>query len=259
MSALAAIQSRFHAFVVAGAPASGLVAATTKASAETLMAVYSDAYRLRLIEAMAEDFPALRRFVGEDEFDPLARAYIAAYPSRHFSIRWFGQRLPQFLSATPAYAARPVLAEIAAYEWALGLAIDAADATPVGVAVLAQVPPERWGELRLTFHPSLSRLDLRWPVPSYRQAVEKNESPLPALEPAGEPVAWIVWRQDIQVMFSSLAVAEARLIDQARAGAPFGSLCAALAEEHDPDQAALTAASFLKRWVSESLIVAVAT
>jgi hypothetical protein len=258
MNALAAIQARFHAFVVNGAPASDLVRGTAKADAGTLLGVYFDAYRLRLIEALGEDFPALRRFLGEDEFDRLARAYLAAHPSRHFSVRWFGRRLPGFLAGTTPYADRPALAEIAAYEWALGLAIDAADATPVEIADLARIPPERWGNLCLSFHPSLSRLDLRCPVPAYRQAVEK-EKPLPPLDPADAPVAWIVWRQDILVAFRSLDAVEAELMDRARDGATFGSLCTRLAEEREPEQAALAAASFLKGWIGEGLIVAVAT
>ena len=54
-----------------------------RADRDTLLAVYRDGYALRLVEALGIDYPGLRAFAGPDDFDTMARAYIAATPSRH--------------------------------------------------------------------------------------------------------------------------------------------------------------------------------
>ncbi|MDF5996175.1 DNA-binding domain-containing protein [Pseudomonas aeruginosa] len=41
---------------------------------------------------LREDFPALQQWLGEESFEQLALAYIAAWPPRHFSIRWLGEK-----------------------------------------------------------------------------------------------------------------------------------------------------------------------
>ena len=40
---------------------------------------------------------------GPADFDHMARAYIAAHPSRHPSVRWYGKDVADFLAATPPY------------------------------------------------------------------------------------------------------------------------------------------------------------
>src|SRR5690606_40146004 len=55
--------------------------------------VYADAYRLRLIEALAHNYPRLQQLLGEEEFSTVARSYLDEHPSRSVSVRWFGNRL----------------------------------------------------------------------------------------------------------------------------------------------------------------------
>lgn len=254
---LADIQARFHGFVVGdeAAPAE-LVRPGARADAETLLAVYRDGYRLRLLEALGVDYPALKRHLGEEDFDKLGRAYIAAVRSRHYSIRWFGRRLAAFLEGDADWLARPEAAALARWEWALGEAADAADAAATSKDIFASIPPERWTEVRFSFHPSLRRLDLAWPAPPFRQAVEAEEPSPPALAPLDFQIAWAIWRDGTKILYRSLAADEAVALDAARAGVPFGRLCELLAESLE-DGAAQAAAGFLGVWVGSGWIVGV--
>src|SRR3990167_9687947 len=76
-------------------------------SAEQGLAIYHNAYRARLLEALRGDYPAVHGWLGDAEFDALAGAYIAAHPSQHFSLRWLGAELANFIDAylVPAQAA----------------------------------------------------------------------------------------------------------------------------------------------------------
>lgn len=64
------------------------------------LAVYARSYALRLIECLREEFPVLRRLVGDQVFDLFAGAYVAAQPSRSYSLYGLGAGFADFLEAT---------------------------------------------------------------------------------------------------------------------------------------------------------------
>src|SRR4030067_3631289 len=110
-------------------------------SAEERLPIYANAYRLRLLEALGTDYPGLHTVLGDDEFDAMGRAYIAAHPSPYFSLRWFGDRMSEFLRTTAPYDKYPVLTEMAAFEWAQSHAFESADTAGARINDLAALPP----------------------------------------------------------------------------------------------------------------------
>ncbi|MBX3500491.1 MAG: putative DNA-binding domain-containing protein [Alphaproteobacteria bacterium] len=261
MSALAALQAEFAAWMRGTpAPADALrarVLDTAKADRDTLLAVYRDAYALRLIEALTTDYPGLLAMAGPAEFDMMARAYIAAHPSTQPSVRWFGRDLADFLAATSPFSATPAAADMARFEWALGEAYDAADAEPLSFEQLAAAPPQAWESLRLSFVPSLRRLSLTHQAPQafqHRDAVAPGELDVPAEEGA---VDWLIWRPSAgaDAQFRSMSPDEARALDTMRGGTTFPMMCAALAREAGAEEAAAErAAGLLRAWLDGGLI-----
>src|SRR4051812_11219845 len=63
------------------------------------LGVYARMYGARLIDVLFEDYPRVAALVGQDRFTGLARQYVAAHPSTHPSLRWFGRRFPDVLDA----------------------------------------------------------------------------------------------------------------------------------------------------------------
>ena len=61
------------------------------------LAVYVNAYRARLREALAADHPRLAAHLGDERWLALCDAYIDAHPSTARSLRTFGDRLPGFV------------------------------------------------------------------------------------------------------------------------------------------------------------------
>src|SRR5262245_5516014 len=104
---------------------------TSKADRTTLLDVYRDGYTLRLIEVLTGDYPGVLALAGPDDFDYMARAYIAAHPSRYRSVRWYGGKLADFLAATPPFDRSPDVAEMARFEWTLSEAFDSPAVTPL--------------------------------------------------------------------------------------------------------------------------------
>jgi hypothetical protein len=254
-ASLESLQRVFRDFVVYGSgPLASQVVESESVPAGERLAIYSLAYRLRLCEALELDFPGLKGLLGSSGFSTMGRAYVDAHPSRHPSIRWFGAHLAGFLGTEAPYRETPALAEMAAFEWAISLAFDAADAGAVALADVAALPADAWPALRLVFHPSVQRLDLRWNVAALRRAVERDEAP-GRCEAADVPVAWIVWRKNLMSHYRSMAVDEAVSLDAAVGGASFAELCEGLCEWMDAQHVALHAAGLLKGWVTEQMLV----
>jgi len=254
---LGELQKTFQQFLLAGEPAiRHHVTDTERCDADTRLGVYYDAYRLRLIEALETDFVALRACVGDERFDAIGRAYIDVWPSRHPSLRYFGQHLSRFLKEDVRYRDEPVLAELALFDWTLIDAFDAQDVPLLRLDTVGTIAPEDWPTMRFSAHPSLRRIDLMWNAPEIWQAVDaKTELPSPVR--ATHPRAWLVWRKALNSFFRELPVDEAWSIDALLAGATFGEICEGLTEWIDAQNVAAHAAALLKTWIAEDMLQAV--
>jgi len=259
VSALAELQRALQRHVLdaenldAAMEANAFVVADTRASAQRRLGVYAHAYRARLHEVLAKDYPGLRALAGEETFDAIAHDYIAAMPSHHPNARWYGARLAAFLSEDPRWNAQPELSEMAALDWAFGLAFDASDARSLTFDELAAVAPQDWPALRFALHPSLRWLSFERNVAAIRRALDHVEV-LPPLERFDMPQPWVIWRHDFSVRHRRLADEEAALLAELADGASFADLCETLSALHAPDAVALQAATLLRTWVADGWI-----
>lgn len=253
MSTLADLQVDFQDHLLRGGTAvERHVLGTARVPLETRLGIYRGAYRSRLGEALASNFPALAKLLDED-FHRLAEAYVATHDSPFFSIRNYGDDLPRFLAAHEDYAGAPLLAELARWEWAMTGVFDAANAAVLGHEALARVEPREWAQLRFRWHPSVQRLALNWNVPQTWKALT-GDSERPAVEYSAAPMQWLLWRQELTTYFRSLPPTEASALDAARSGWPFAEMCELLCAEVGAAAAPAQAASFLRGWIATGLI-----
>lgn len=222
--------------------------------AQQRIGVYQDAYRLRLAEALASNYPAIALYLGDIEFSVMAQAYTAAHPSRDASIRWFGDKLGAFLCAQVPWSSDPVLRELALFEWALRHTVDAADAPVLTVEALQALPPEQWPELCLTLQPAATPLHLDWNTPAFWRCLV-DQQVLPTRQSGSQH--WLVYRrEDLMAMWRSAVPDEARLLLLLRDGITFADLCDVMAEHNDQTESIpAQAAALLRQWVSTGLLV----
>lgn len=249
------LQRSFQDYMLATSDAfRSAVRDTSKADRATLLDVYRDGYALRLIEALITDYPGVMAMAGPADFDHMARAYIAAHPSRNPSVRWYGRGLGDFLAITAPYNGTPAAAEMARFEWALGEAFDAPDVTPVMADALMALPQEAWESLSFATLPSLRRITLAFEAPQAWQRRQEVEPGDLEVDLAPEPLVWAIWRPDLVSNFRSLAHDEAAMLDTLVAGRPFPELCEALIPFTGEDQAPARAASLLRAMVEGGMI-----
>ncbi|HOU66643.1 MAG TPA: DNA-binding domain-containing protein, partial [Thermomonas sp.] len=85
MSALATTQAAMHDWLRHGDPA--IAARVEGPLVAHRLRIHADAYRLRLIEVLANDYPVTAALLDEDRFDDAALGYLQAHPSTHPSLR----------------------------------------------------------------------------------------------------------------------------------------------------------------------------
>src|SRR5437870_13923798 len=90
------------------------------AAAERLR-IYRNTCRSTLIEALRITYPAVDRLVGHAFFDMAAARFIRADPCRSGYLNEYGAGLADFLAALEPARGLPYLADVARFEWALGV------------------------------------------------------------------------------------------------------------------------------------------
>lgn len=256
MSTLAELQRDFQRHVMHGHERIvDAVESTPQVSAARRLGIYSEAYRLRLTDALASTLTRLQALLGEEEFAKVANEYIDLCPSTYPSIRWFGDRMPALLERS--YRHQPWIAELARWEWAVAASFDGADAEPIGVDTLGAVAPERWPSLQFEFHPSVQLMRMKTNAPLLYKALADDEPP-PEGAKLDEPQPWLIWREGLTTQYRSLTVDEAAAMENVRTGGTFESLCDTLCGWHEPAGVPMQAAGMLKRWVVDQMIVAAA-
>lgn len=250
---LAQLQRQFQQHLLTCDPAiAEAIEPAERAPIATRLAIYSNAYRARLMEALGANYPRLRELMGPEAFNDVALDYIAAHPSHFRSVRWFGAQLAASLELS--HRKQPWLADLAQWEWVLAAAFDAPDAQPIDESSLAALTADEWPTLRLAFHPSLQRLAVQTNAPAVFKALsEEREPPEPQRLPNDQQ--WLIWRQVLTTRYRSLDDAETAALDAALHGAGFDQVCEALCAHCDPQDVPLRAASLLRSWIADGLIV----
>lgn len=60
-------------------------------------AIYSDGYRIRLLNAIRSDYPALLNYLGDAGFKSLAGAYIEQFPPTSYNLDYYPHQFAEFL------------------------------------------------------------------------------------------------------------------------------------------------------------------
>ena len=254
MKTLKELQEEFQEYVIQDDPRVGVeVLKPRNMEVEGRLNVYRNAYYLRLVDILKEDYSVLYTMMGEDAFNAMVRAYLKVYPSNHYSVRTVGAHLAVFLKNTQA--CDPSFSELAAFEWAMNVALLAADIDTLTMDALAEVAPEAWGDMRLRLHPSVQTVTTHFNVMERWRAINDGEDDLDLLQ-LEDPKHLLVWRRDREVYFCVLSDLQYYLIDAIKKGECFGVLCETMLSYLEEASVVQWVASTLQTWVTEGVFQA---
>lgn len=259
-SSLAQLQQTFQSHVLNPEENASVqwISAKGRAAPEIQLSIYSHAYQARLIEVLSNDYPAVLRALGEEQFETLAKSYIKAHPSHYFSLSDFGKNLSPFIYqltqlTDTVWHEMPWLTELALFEFTLGEAFNAADACIFTDHDMANVPAEVWAELNFILHPSVKRLSFNYNIVEIWQTLT-DDTPQAIEAKKEEPNQWLIWREQLITQFRSMEVDEQLAFNTLYNRGDFTDICESLVTLINEEDIPLHAASFLKTWINQGLI-----
>lgn len=239
-----------------GRPAADVILPSKTLAPEERVGIYGEMYFLRLAECLGEDYPAVRKLVGANGFEKLARTYLKKHPSRHYSLNLLGRKLPDFLDAAGKMPRHAMLADVARVERAIAESFDAEVSPPMTPADLAMIPPGAWETGRMRMTESLRLLALEHRANAIVTACRQDKE-IPSLGRAKSWVAvfrkeWTVWRMDLSEPMHAVLTALAK-------GKPLAKSLAAGARAYkgSPEQMQTDVHQWFREWATEGLFVEV--
>ncbi len=219
-------------------------------SATDRLDLYRWGYHARLVECLADDYPAVRHALGEDAFDTLCHGYAAAYPSRSPSLNSFGRHMAAHVRANGG-AHADFLEGLARLEWALGETIHAPPAPVLALDELQSFGEAEWAVARLPASETVRVLRFDHAVNRYFQAFRDGDAPT---IPEPQPTATAIYRRGFTVWRMDLTPAMSGLLASLFAGATLGEALSAIVA-HAEDANALAEAErnvmvWFREWVA---------
>lgn len=225
------------------APAQWIRAKNAFAPHEQL-AVYANAYRYRLYDAVAEDYPVLRHYLTDKIFSDLIWAFVEEVLPDHFNIGRFALKLPAFIQqALPDDAFAHAMCQL---ETTVAQMTDPTETQPLDEADIQGLTAETL--LGLTLYPrqALALMQFDQQVNAYYQSVMDDQTPD---EPLHEAVYLAVFRHEDVVWRMELEAQEFGLLSKLFSGASIGET---LADVEEDAQYKIT--EYFSKWMRNGLL-----
>lgn len=202
MRTLADLQRTFAGFLLSspGAdPDPALCNAVRESSvpSEKRLAIYKNNVYVRLVEALEDSYPAVRRLTGATFFRFAAMEYIRKNPPHSPTLLGYGENFPCFLDGFEPAASVPYLADVARLEQLYLESYHAAEALPLPKQAVAELlqeaAPAEAVRAHLRLHPSARLMVSASPV-SHIWEINRQSAPIDRKRqiPGGEEYLLIV-------------------------------------------------------------------
>lgn len=215
-----------------------VLTAGPKLSAQGRLHLYQYSYRARLIECLADDYPAVKYAAGEERFEELAGKYIEVHPSRAPSLNYYGKHFSALMTAL----GEPFFADLSRLEWAMIEVLHAAPSPVLSMAHLQEMPPEAWAGVRFRPAPSLRFHTFDYPANSFLRAQRTGQ------EPAVPGPAWsatAIYRKQYTIWRMDFTQPMAEVMSRLLAHEPLGDALSTL-----PEALAGDVMVWFREWVS---------
>jgi Putative DNA-binding domain len=214
--------------------------------------IYANAYFYRLLECLAEEYPATLAVIGSDHFASLIREYLIQWPPTEPSIFYAGRYLAEFLRNSILVQRWPFIEELARLERVTLEVFHAPEAPILTDETMRAIPAEQWPAIELRLHPGVEILRGEWRVSDVLSAVEHGDK---WVEPVRETNRIIVWRRGTSVHYRTLEAAEFDALAVLENGASFAALCEVIATASSSSGQVALIGQLLARWLADEILV----
>ncbi len=217
------------------------------------LAVYRNAYRLRLRDCLRETYEKSWAWLGDARFDAAIDRYVSANRPRSWTLADFGEGVADAFAVD--LQDDPEASELAWLDWAMRRAFDGADVVPLRAAQSHAID---WDLAALQFAPTLALRAVATNSGAIWAAISEGNTP-PEVEMLPSAAALCVWRKDLSPRFRTIQGAELQALRLALAGAPFGEICRLVAAGRSDADAVAGLGQILARWIEDAMLIAPST
>jgi hypothetical protein len=216
------------------------------------VAIYRRMFVLRMVDAMAIDYPGLLHFFGEEKFHEIVMEYVGTYPSHSYTLNHLGRKFPQFIKER-SLEQKEFLHELARLELALTENMDAPESSVLTKENLSSIHQDEWERASLRPIAALELMEFLFPVSEYLRAVVDEEPTPPTTEMRKNWV--VVYRKNYTTWFKQLMHEEYVLLYELCRGTPLAKAFKILAERFPSKHAELERCVFewFNDWVGRGM------
>lgn len=230
--------------------AASYIAPSSKLTSEQRLHIYHQQYWWRLLGILHENFPALTRLFGYSDFNiSIATPFLAAFPSRHWSLTKLGDRMTKWIETSYQAPDKPLILSMAELDWAYQEVFFA----PAPVSSSLDITT------KLRLQPHVKIFQLPFDLFAYRTALLKQpvefwtDSDFPPLPK--EKIYFFVLYRTIHnlVYYHELSRGEGTLLHLIQSGLSIEEACDHL--ENESEEAATSIGSWVQNWVREKWLI----
>jgi len=183
------------------------------------LGIYRHAYFARLVECLADDYPAVLAMLGERDFEALALSFIGQFPSQSPSLNLYGARFPRHCRHWPDPRGGFV-ADLARLEWAIVEVIHAESRAVIGD--LTPGAGRAADSLRFVPNPALRLLTFDHDVGAVYQHLQMGDGVAADVPLAPQPSSLVVCRVQDRIWRVGVPGEELGLLRLLLRGVPLG-------------------------------------
>jgi hypothetical protein len=170
------------------------------ASAKGRFNIFRNNTYMSLTECLKTVFPVTVRLSDERFFAYAAHEFISSRPPREARLSNYGAEFPRFLASFAPCREFPVIAEMAALEWAIAGSLNEAEEQPAPISLIKEAGLDG-GRVGLCLQPNLRFAVTRWPLLGvWADHKEENVVIAGPLTRKVSRVAISRWGEDIQLL-----------------------------------------------------------
>jgi hypothetical protein len=217
---------------------------------EQQLGIYQHGYQIRLIQAIASDYPALKAYLTQPRFDALAQAYVQAHPSHTPNLDSYPHRFADYIAIHQPDTFATALATL---EQAITVTFMGPESDALMPQALEGISPDAFGAMVLRLRPASRLLALAYPVNQWLDAQRHGGMVLPV--PSAQPTYVYVYRHPYDVQRMELDEAAFALLSRLGQGASVGAALERMGEEtpQHMEQVAANLQDWFARWLADGV------
>lgn len=215
------------------------------------LAIYHNAYRVRLVEVLRENFEHTAIYLGDDWFNQLASDYVQSHHSTYNNIGYYGHQFAEFVANQ--LPEDKEVAELAELDWILRRAFDGEDSSVLTMETLPILVSQDPDNFCLTPVPTMTLTAHECNTLDIWHAIDRDETP-PDVMPLPQKVDVLIWRKAHSPHFRSISPLESLALQWVSEGYAVNEIGEALQNRFPDVDVSNEFGLMLQRWITDELL-----